>query len=419
MPAPISDAATVARIHQNFAIAYLTECALPLSIDPGTAATLAELQAANSKDIVLSLIGDDRCGSAACLGIQRLAPRARVRARPPRWRARALEGCAWPPPTSPPMPRARSFIRALFDGLCEETAYSYSYGGSQAGASPTTSPPARAAPRGQEEHTAAGAPLRPTAGAAHDSPDSGGLSPASGMQLCTPDTILGGGAADSGAHGSNAAGGKGLGAVAGGAREGAVVSDAPDDEPHLLQLWGLLRELTNLAAALHPIVRVRVYKTMCAAGLFRALAAALAAPVLSSGWMLSVQVRAVDVLLALLNHDPTVLRNATIATLSDDAAAWGGPRADARRLIGGVVRMLGEGCDEGPLVQVMPPPPSPLSRPLRPSLRSPAARRPPPAAYGTLVSAAPLDALPPPARPRRTAHGSRAGSRGRRPSRGR
>ena len=55
----------------------------------------------------------------------------------------------------------------------------------------------------------------------------------------------------------------------------------------------------------------------------------------------------------LLTHDPSLVRLAAIATARHEGHSWGDmARADARALIGGVVRMLGEGLDEGPLVQV-------------------------------------------------------------------
>lgn len=120
----------------------------------------------------------------------------------------------------------------------------------------------------------------------------------------------------------------------------------------MLQLWGLLRELCTLAASLHPIARARFYRALAARGLTRALARAAAEPG-ATGALATVQVRALDVLLLLLNHDPSVVR---LSATSDDAeegtgAAWGGARPDGRALVGRLLALLGYGCDEGVLVQ--------------------------------------------------------------------
>ena len=63
--------------------------------------------------------------------------------------------------------------------------------------------------------------------------------------------------------------------------------------------------------------------------------------------------RALDVLIALYNHDPSVLRNAAVADAADQGAgnAWGGPRTDARALVGRSLQLLGSADDEGVLVQ--------------------------------------------------------------------
>ena len=59
MPAPIASKDCLDKIHQNFAISYLADSALPLSLEPAISASLTELQSANGKEIVLSLIQDE------------------------------------------------------------------------------------------------------------------------------------------------------------------------------------------------------------------------------------------------------------------------------------------------------------------------------------------------------------------------
>ena len=313
MPAPISDPATLARIHQNFAIAYLTDAALPLALDPGAAAALAELQASNGKEIVSSLTADER------------------------------------------------FIRSLFDGLC-------------------SGPP-----------TTFGDLLGGGAGAGAGAGGGGGDS-----------SSQGGGQAGGGFGGMGEATGGAAGRAAGRATEGGVVMPAaPDAEPRYVQLWGLLRELCTLATLHHPISRTRTYKTLAAAGLLGAIALALGGdypasasatatgaggaaaadadaaaaaggggagggggsggaappPQTSRDYAVTAQVRALDVLLCLLNHDPSIVRNACVAAIGDEAGGgWGGGRKEARGLVTQLFKLLGEGSDEGLLVQVCPPP---------------------------------------------------------------
>lgn len=234
MPCPIADPNVLQKVHQNFAISYLTDAALPLSLEPGTSAALSELQGANGKEIVVALCADT------------------------------------------------TFVDALFDGLGVGPPRGFAEG-QLGGSSP---PPAPRAPSG---------------------------------------------------------------------RAGGAVPAPPADEPTYLQLWGLLRELSSLAAALHPVGRVRVYRTLCARGLVRALALALA-PAVGSGpregigrrQALDAQVRALDVLLFVLNHDCAIVRLACVDL--PQSASWGG-RADARALVSALVRLLGESSDEGLLTQ--------------------------------------------------------------------
>ena len=44
MPVPITDSATLARIHQNYAIAFLAEATIPLALEGGGAALLSCMQ---------------------------------------------------------------------------------------------------------------------------------------------------------------------------------------------------------------------------------------------------------------------------------------------------------------------------------------------------------------------------------------
>ncbi|KAL1503066.1 hypothetical protein AB1Y20_011132 [Prymnesium parvum] len=60
MPVPILNAATLECIHQNFLISYLTECILPLGLDPGTQTALAEIQQSNGRTIIEHLQSDER-----------------------------------------------------------------------------------------------------------------------------------------------------------------------------------------------------------------------------------------------------------------------------------------------------------------------------------------------------------------------
>ena len=88
---------------------------------------------------------------------------------------------------------------------------------------------------------------------------------------------------------------------------------------------GLLHELCTLVSLNHPLSRTRTYKTLAAAGLIRALSLALGAECAkgaggsgsgSSGYgtgrdnAVLFQVRALDVLLSVLNHDPSLVRRA-------------------------------------------------------------------------------------------------------------
>ena len=248
LPAPISDEITVRRIHQNFAIQYLTECALPLGIEPATAAALSELQASNSQQILRQLMGD--------------AP----------------------------------FLRSLFaDGICDPTGYAevFSEGPDPDPAGGPSYIPSATDP--------AGASSPPSGRTAPISAISTGISPAmGGMHMHThaaraavdaqgpagqraagqgpagqgpagqgPEGAAGGGG------GAEAAGGQGQGraantaanATAGGdaaptrVQAHAVEACAPAAEPRLLQLWSLLRELCALAQQQpHPLTRMRVYK---------------------------------------------------------------------------------------------------------------------------------------------------------------
>lgn len=286
MPVPITDGATLDRIHQNFAITYLLECALPLAIEPMASAALSEVQTANARDILANLMKD------------------------------------------------ATFMRALFDGLREEAAYT---------AIAEPSPPAR-------DRRAIGPADAQTPGSVTDVAPSelGNGSPsasADAMHVCTPSSV--------GSMHSDILDTVGCGSCDGGraSGSGAGTSAPPEDQPRLLQLWGLLRELSTLTATLYPLLKVRFYKVVFNAGLLGGLAAALASPA-CSGPLLQVQVCALDVLLMLLAHDPSILRiAATTSPGTADTSAWDASRADARTLLGGMVLMLGEGTDEGPLVQ--------------------------------------------------------------------
>jgi hypothetical protein len=302
MPVPISDARVLDKIHQNFALAYLTECALPLAIEPLTSAAIAELQASNAREILATLSKDS------------------------------------------------DFIERLFSGLCDEASYQ---------AVSTTSPPSH----GRRANGAAGlgacaAASTPGSSSAVTLPgEAVAASPfgtAEGMQVCTPasmQSLASEGADASPPTAASGSVGRAAGAGASAAGGGRSICVPPSDEAHLLQLWGLLRELTTLTAVLHPLLRVRFYKVVTQAGLLRGLGVALGAPALSEP-MRHVQVRAFDVLLALLAHDPSIVRLAVCTSATaEDSAAWGGSRADARRLLAGVVLLLGEGADEGALVQ--------------------------------------------------------------------
>ena len=60
MPVEITDARTLAMIHQSYAMTFLTEGVCPLSLDPGATAALQELQSGHAKEIVVSLATDAR-----------------------------------------------------------------------------------------------------------------------------------------------------------------------------------------------------------------------------------------------------------------------------------------------------------------------------------------------------------------------
>lgn len=125
----------------------------------------------------------------------------------------------------------------------------------------------------------------------------------------------------------------------------------PTNESLLVQLWGLTRELCTLAATLHPVQRSRFYGTLCAAGLFGALRTALSDASDASQQpdeAAAVARRSLEVLLLLLNHDPCLLRRATLA---DEADGPSGQRADTRATVGQLVGLLSH-ADEGILVQV-------------------------------------------------------------------
>jgi len=74
MPVPITDSATLARIHQNFAIAFLAEATIPLALEGGGAAILTELQQQNSRDIVQSLAADPHFFRSLIGGLRAPAP---------------------------------------------------------------------------------------------------------------------------------------------------------------------------------------------------------------------------------------------------------------------------------------------------------------------------------------------------------
>ena len=246
MPCPIADATVLARVHQNFVIAYLTDAALPLSLEPGASAVLAELQSNNGKEIVAGLAADD------------------------------------------------AFLAALFDGL---------------GAGPP----------------------------------SGFTDGSLGVGTC------GGGTREAAPRAA---------ALTSGADGGVTPAPAPE-EPLYLQQWGVLRELTGLSALLHPIAKTRVYKALAGRGLLRAMSLALTPAVGGCGSTVTVgagrrhaidcQVRALDVLLNLLNHDCSIIRLACVDLPA--SAAWG-ERSDARALVAALVRLLGESSDEGLICQV-------------------------------------------------------------------
>ena len=169
-----------------------------------------------------------------------------------------------------------------------------------------------------------------------------------------------------GAAGDSSSSGGGSGGA-----DSKVTPAPPADEPRYVQLWGLLRELCTLVTLSHPISRTRTYKTLAAAGLLQAIGLAIdaeypgGAPLASAAsgpgsgagsssrdFAVTAQVRALDVLLCLLNHDPSIFRNACTAQVGDEAGgAWGGGRKEARGLVSALIRMLGEGTDEGLLVQ--------------------------------------------------------------------
>ena len=298
MPVPISDARVLDKIHQNFALAYLTECALPLAIEPLTSAAIAELQASNAREILAALSKDI------------------------------------------------VFLERLFSGLCDEASYQ---------AVSTTSPPSH----GRRANGAAGLGACAAASTPGSSSDVAAVAASpfgtvEGMQVCTPasmQSLASEGVDASPPTAASGSMGRAAGAGASAAGGGRSICVPPPDEAHILQLWGLLRELTTLTAVLHPLLRVRFYKVVTQAGLLRGLGVALGAPALSEP-MRHVQVRALDVLLALLAHDPSIVRVAVCTSATaEDSAAWGGSRADARRLLAGVVLLLGEGADEGALVQ--------------------------------------------------------------------
>ena len=255
-PAPIADPSTLAKIHQNFVISYLTDAALPLVLEPGTSAALTELQSTNGREIVQSLSTDD------------------------------------------------AFLASLLGGLCQGPPDGFATGSFAAD---------------DEEHRST--PEAPSV--------------------------------------------KWEGGVIGGVMHATPA--APAEEPLYLQRWGLLREFTTLSVLLHSINRARVYKALASHGLLRAISLALGEAVGgreyghglwvprvgNSGWRNAIdsQVRALDVLLNVLNHDPAVVRLACVANAGEESQAWGGGRKEARSLVCSLVRLLGESSDEGLIIQ--------------------------------------------------------------------